>query len=178
MNPTRRGAAVTLLATLLLPLGGLAQPIDAPNFIPISPLLATSGQPTEDALRALGTRGFRAVVYLAPGNVANAVHAEAELLAAQGIEFIPIPIPFGAPEHAHVQAVFAALNRLRDRKTLVHCEINMRASTLVFLYRAIELRDDPASAYQAVAQVWSPRGVWRRLVVDELAASDLQFDPY
>jgi protein tyrosine phosphatase (PTP) superfamily phosphohydrolase (DUF442 family) len=126
----------------------------------------------------LGTRGFQAVVYLAPSDVPNAVHAEAELLSAQGIEFIQIPIPFGAPDDSHVRALFAALNRLRDRKTLVHCEINMRASTMVFLYRAIELGEDPATAYQAVAQVWSPRGVWRRLAVDELAKHDLKFEPY
>jgi protein tyrosine phosphatase (PTP) superfamily phosphohydrolase (DUF442 family) len=165
-------------ATLVLPLGSRAQQVDIPNFIPITPLLFTSGQPSEEALRTLGARGFQAVVYLAPSDVPNAVRAEPELLSAQGVEFIQIPIPFGAPDDSHVQALFAALKRLQGRKVLVHCEINMRASTLVFLYRAIQLREDPAVAYEAVARVWSPRGPWKRLAVDQLAKNNIKFELY
>jgi hypothetical protein len=91
---------------------------------------------------------------------------------------VHIPIPFGEPDQSHFQAVSAALSRLRERKVLVHCEINLRASTMVFLYRVISLKEPPAAAYEYVARAWSPRGSWRRLVVEQLAASGIAFEPY
>lgn len=165
-------------ASLLVPRPGSAQTLDAPNYIAVTPRLATSGQPSERALRMLAAQGFQAVVYLAPSDVPSAIRDEPALLSRQGIAFVHIPIPFGAPDHAHVQALFDALDRLQDRKTLVHCEINMRASTMVFLYRAIRLRVEPAAAYEPVARVWSPRGPWRRLVAEELARNKIPFEPY
>ena len=176
----RRKALASALAALLLPtaLRTHAQSIEAPNFIAIGPNLATSGQPTKEALARLGTHGFQAVIYLAPSTVPNAVKEEPELLAKQAIEFIQIPIPFGAPDESHFAALSAALIRLQERKVLVHCEINMRASTLVFLHRVIRLKETPATAYDAVAHVWSPRGPWRRLIVEQLAKNNVLFEPY
>jgi protein tyrosine phosphatase (PTP) superfamily phosphohydrolase (DUF442 family) len=147
-------------------------------LIVIGPKLVTSGQPTELALATLGTHGFQAVIYLAPSTVPSAVKKEPELLARQGIEFVQIPIPFDAPDESHFEALSAALIRLQERKVLVHCEINMRASTLVFLHRVIRLNEVPANAYDAVAQVWSPRGPWRRLIVEKLAKNHISFEPY
>jgi protein tyrosine phosphatase (PTP) superfamily phosphohydrolase (DUF442 family) len=180
MPTPRRQALISALAALLLPLtpAARAQSVEAPNFIAIGPNLATSGQPTAAALAALAAQGFQAVIYLAPSTVPNAVKEEAELLARHGIEFIQIPIPFGAPDESHFEALSAALSRLQERKVLVHCEANMRASTLVFLHRVIRLKEPPATAYEAVAQVWSPRGPWRRLVVEQLAKNQIPFAPY
>ena len=178
MQSFRRTLLLAGPALLMARWSAGAEKLDAPNFAEISPYLASSGQPTEAALRQLAAKGFQAVVYLAPSTVANAVRNEPEILSAQGVEFVHIPIPFDAPEGSHVQAVFTALDRLRDRKTLVHCEVNMRASVMVFLYRAIRLREDPATAYEAVARVWSPRGVWRRLLVAQLALANVPFEPY
>src|SRR3569832_2087848 len=114
----RRSILIALPAAFLLPAVTQAQTVDAPNFVPITPLLATSGQPSERALRTLSAQGFQAVIYLAPSTVPNAVANEGEILAGQGIEFVHIPIPFGEPGDADVQAVFAALHRLKDRKVL------------------------------------------------------------
>ncbi len=171
---------------LLVLLGALAptlaraagSELDAPNVVEISPTLVTSGQPTAKGLQSLGALGFQAVIYLAPSTVPNAIHAEPELLAKQGIEFIHIPIEFAAPSKSHFDAFSAAMARLGPRKVLVHCEINMRASSLVFLYRVIHLREPADIAYESVARVWSPRGPWRRLIVEQLATSQVQFEPH
>ena len=177
--PIRRRSLLAVLALAPSAFGSAqAASIDAPNFIPISETLATSGQPTVAGLRALKAHGFDAAVYLAPLDVPGAVADEPALLAEQGLEFVHIPIPFGKPAPAHLDELASALDRLRGRKVLVHCEINMRASTMVFLYRTIYLKEPPATAYESVARVWSPRGVWRRLVVDELARHHIEFDPY
>lgn len=151
--------------------------LDAPNPVPISPRLFTSGQPTPQALAGLAQRGFQAVLYLAPSTVEDAVPDEPAILARQGIDFVHIPIPFATPTPEHVQAVSKALSQRASQQVLVHCQINLRASTMVFLHRVITLREPPAPAWQAVAQVWTPEGSWARLVQQQLKAHHIDFQP-
>jgi hypothetical protein len=61
---------------------------------------------------------------------------------------------------------------------LVHCQINLRASSMVFLHRVIVGQEDPEQAYAAVAKVWSPDGPWRRFIVAMLRQQGLTFEPY
>lgn len=155
-----------------------AQPLEAPNVVVIGPQLVTSGQPTPAALRLLGRQGFQAVVFLAPWSSPDAVPDEPQILAAQGIAFRHIPIPFGQPEEAHVRAVSEALAGFAGRKVLVHCQVNMRASSMVFLHRVLTERQEPALAYEAVAAVWSPQGPWKALIQAQLARHGIAFEPY
>lgn len=155
----------------------LAVTLDAPNPVEISPALMTSGQPSRQALSDLKNLGVQAVIYLAPSSVPDAVKDEPELLKRQGIDFIHIPIPFGAPKEEHFVAVTEALTRLAGKKILVHCQVNMRASTMVFLHRVIILKEDPAQAYEAVSRVWSPQGPWRALVIEQLNKHQIAFQP-
>jgi protein tyrosine phosphatase (PTP) superfamily phosphohydrolase (DUF442 family) len=169
----------TLLAlgSALLHEAAIGITLDAPNPVEISPSLITSGQPSLQALAGIGTLGVQAVIYLAPDSVPDAVKNEPELLKQQGIEFVHIPIPFNAPKEEHVIAVSDALVRLKDKKVLVHCQVNMRASTMVFLHRTITLKEDPAAAYDAVSRIWSPEGVWRVLVIEQLKKHKIAFQP-
>ena len=175
-----RTSRSTLVAFSLLLVGltARAQTIAAPNVVTISDKLVTSGQPTAHALAGLGRLGFQAVIYLAPNTVADAIKEEPEILARQGIEFVHIPIPFGSPEEKHFIAASAALERLKSKKVLVHCQINLRASSIVFLHRVIWGKEDPARAYEAVAAVWSPERPWRRFLEAQLSRHDIKFEPY
>jgi len=152
--------------------------LEAPNVVSISPELVTAGQPTPRALAQLAAGGFEAVIYLAPPSVSDAVAAEAELLRQQGVQYVNIPIPFDAPTADHFRAVSAALTHFRGRKVLVHCQVNLRASTMVFLHRVIVGRESPEKAYENVAQVWSPRGPWKELVASLLRENGIPFEPY
>lgn len=152
--------------------------IQAPNVVVISPKILTSGQPTAAALSRLAEQGFNAVIYLAPPTVRDAISGEAEIVRGQGLEFINIPIPFGQPTEADFEQFAEAMTRLQDQKVLVHCQVNMRASTMTFLYRVIKLREPPEQAYQEVARVWSPDGPWKRLIVSQLGKAGIAFDPY
>jgi protein tyrosine phosphatase (PTP) superfamily phosphohydrolase (DUF442 family) len=168
-----------LLSIALALLQGVthATPLNAPNPVEISPLLLTSGQPTLQALAGLGNQGFQAVIYLAPSSVTDAVKEEPDLIRSQGIEFIHIPIPFNAPTEKHVVAISEALVRLKDKKVLIHCQVNMRASTMVFLHRVVSLKEEPGQAYEAVSRVWSPEGPWRTLIVEQLKRHKIAFQP-
>ncbi len=152
--------------------------IQAPNVVPISDSLVTSGQPTREALSKLSTQGFGAVISLAPPTVHDAVAGEAEIVRKQGLKFVNIPIPFGKPTEADFESFVTAMNQFRDRKVLVHCQVNMRASSMTFLYRVIIGREAPDQAYQAIAKVWSPEGPWKKLLVTELRKAGIDFEPY
>jgi protein tyrosine phosphatase (PTP) superfamily phosphohydrolase (DUF442 family) len=176
--PLRRRSTLVAALALVCTRPALAQALAAPNVVPISATLVTSGQPSPHALAALASQGFQAVIYLAPLTVMDAVKDEPVLVSRQGIEFIHIPIPFDKPDESHMLAVSGALDRLQGKKVLVHCQVNMRASSLVFLHRVIRGREEPARAYEAVAAVWSPQGQWRRLLVAQLGKHGIDFEPY
>jgi protein tyrosine phosphatase (PTP) superfamily phosphohydrolase (DUF442 family) len=152
--------------------------IQAPNVVPISARLVTSGQPTAAALAKLAAQGFGAVIYLAPPTVSDAVPSEVDIVRKQGLEFVNIPIQFGKPTEADFDAFVEALKGFGDRKVLVHCQVNMRASTMTFLYRVIVGHESPEQAYVSVAKVWSPEGPWKRLVQAQLRKAGIEFELY
>jgi protein tyrosine phosphatase (PTP) superfamily phosphohydrolase (DUF442 family) len=152
--------------------------IEAPNVVPISARLVTSGQPTAAALSRLAAQGFGAVIDLAPLSAADAVPGEADIVRQQGLEFVSIPIAFGTPTQGDFQAFVAAMNRLGERKVLVHCQANMRASSMTFLYRVIVGHERPEQAYEAVVHVWTPAGPWRRLLDEQLQQAGIAFELY
>jgi len=169
------GVAILLASSAIR---AVAASVDAPNVVPIDDHLVTSGQPTPASLKHLRAEGFEAVVYLAPFSVPDAVADEPQILRGQDIEFVHVPIRFDAPTAADVQAVGAALERLKGRRTLVHCQVNMRASTMTFLYRVLQRGESPQAAWSDVTKVWVPRGPWQRLVNSELSRHGIEFDPF
>lgn len=175
-------AASLFFSTYMLLLGmpSLAQEakIDAPNIVPITALLTSSGQPSADALGKLGQAGYKAVVYLAPSTVPDAVKDEAEILKQQGIEFLNIPIDFGKPTPEDFERFAAFLQGHTDKKVLVHCQINMRGSSMVFLYRVLINKEAPEKAYEAVIKVWSPSGVWKKFITTQLRKNAIAFQLY
>lgn len=152
--------------------------IAAPNVVPISARLFTSGQPNLETLTNLSKQGFEALIYLAPPTSSDAVPGEAEIIRGQGMEFVNIPIQFGNPTQADFEAFVEAMNRFRQRKLLVHCQVNMRASSMTFLYRVIVGREKPELAYESVARVWSPSGAWKKLITEQLKKAEINFEPY
>ncbi|MFO1339843.1 MAG: protein tyrosine phosphatase family protein [Burkholderiaceae bacterium] len=182
----RRFTAAPLLALPALGLAACASSaaapapdaLDAPNVVPISPRLVTSGQPTRAALEGLGARGFGGVIYLAPSTVPDAVRDEAAIVERQGLRYVNIPIPFNKPGDADFDAFVAAMDGMKDRQVLVHCQVNMRGSSMVFLYRVIAGHEPPEAAYEAVTKVWSPDGVWKQFIVAQLHRHGVDFEPY
>jgi protein tyrosine phosphatase (PTP) superfamily phosphohydrolase (DUF442 family) len=181
MTSYKRRAFLTFaLGFALLPprLRAQAPSLVAPNVVVISARLVTSGQPSASALAQMASQGFGAVIYLAPPTVSDAVRDEAAILERHGMAYMNIPIPFNHPTEAHFDAFAAALSQFVDRKVLVHCQVNMRASSMVFLHRVIIGREDAEFAYESVSRVWSPTGPWKSLMVAMLRKHGNAFEPY
>lgn len=178
MNSRRRRVIVLLAAGAPGLATAQAPELAAPNVVPIDDRLVTSGQPQAPALASLARLGFESVISLSPADAPDAVADEPALLRAQGIEFVRLPVALDVPTERDFEALSDALRQRAAKRVLVHCQANMRASTLVFLHRAIVRHDDPPSAWEAVIRVWTPRGAWRQLVVTLLRRHGVDFDPY
>jgi uncharacterized protein (TIGR01244 family) len=179
MKPGHRALPIIALLTALAPvLHGAESPapvagIVAPNVVVVNERLVTAGQPDRASLSRLRAEGFEAVINFAPGDTADAVADEAAILRAQGVDYVHIPIPWQAPESKHLVAMAEAMDRLQGRKVLVHCQMNMRASAMTFLHRAIHAKEDSATAWQDVKKVWTPTNQWSRFITAELTRAGL-----
>ncbi len=150
--------------------------LNAPNVVEISPHWVTAGQPSAEALGQLKTLGFDAVIYLAPPTVSDAVRDEQLIVTRQGLTFVNIPIRFDQPSERDFEHLTAMLKSLKGRKVLIHCQINLRASSMMFLHRVITQKEEPRVAFEAVTQVWSPDPVWKRFIESQLRKHGISFE--
>lgn len=153
---------------------------EPPNLAALDEQWVSSGQPSAAWLGLLKQKGFDAVLYLAPSSVGDAVADEAEIVRGQGLSFAHIPVDIARPTLEDYQAFESQVSdwRARQLKLLVHCQLNMRASTFSFLYRVRNEGADPATAWAAVQKVWTPLGPWKALVQQLLAERSIDFDPF
>jgi protein tyrosine phosphatase (PTP) superfamily phosphohydrolase (DUF442 family) len=168
------GIALYLGLPYLLRTGVDAEPM---NFVAVSERLASSGQPSAAQLRRLRARGYALVINLAPPESFGSIANEGELVASQGLAYINIPVDWRKPADRDFQLFSDVLNSNRDRKVWVHCQMNMRASAFLFLYRVIHDRQPVAGAIGPVHAVWVPNEVWRGFLQSTLTHHRIAFDP-
>lgn len=174
----RLAAGTVVLCLIIASAPARPSPRPPPNLVTVSERVVTSGQPSPEWLESLKTQGFEAVIYLAPPTVPDAVKDEPQIVARQGLLFINIPVSFENPSERDVESFVGIMNALAQRKVLVHCQINLRASSMVFLYRVIVRKESPHVAYEAVSRVWQPNASWKRLIQSQLSNHGIEFDPF
>ena len=76
------------------------------------------------------------------------------------MEYIHIPVNFDDPTLSDFQHFAAVMQSSPEMKTLLHCQINLRASAFSFLYRVINLKVPMENAIQDLQGVWAPNEVW------------------
>lgn len=172
---TRKIVALAAALVAMVPRVVAAQ-LEAPNVVPITERLVTSGQPSAKALAGLAKEGFEAVIYLAPSTVPDAVKDESKIVEVQGLAFVHIPIVFSNPTEVDYRRFVEAMKRLSGRKVLVHCQVNMRASSLVFLWRVLEGGEKPDAAFRSVSRVWTPQGPWKAFIESQLKRGGVEFE--
>jgi protein tyrosine phosphatase (PTP) superfamily phosphohydrolase (DUF442 family) len=141
---------------------------DILNYLPIGPELGTAGQPGREQFAYLRAAGYEVVVNLAMPTSTGALPDEAEVVAAQGMEYVAIPVVWEAPTAKDLERFFEVMEQLRGRKVLVHCALNMRVSAFVYLYRVLRLGVPVAAARETMHLIWQPEGVWAAFIDDAL----------
>ena len=130
--------------------------------------ITTSGKLEAGDPARLAAIGVRHVVNLALDSHPEALGDEAALMAAEGIAYTHIPVPFDAPTPAHVAALAEAL-AAHQGPVHVHCIMNWRVTAFFYLLdRAAGVPE--AEARARMVAVWNPLedekapAAWRALV--------------
>ena len=135
------------------------------NRIDYSPSLTTSGQPTEGELALIASAGFDRVIFLAFTNYPKAVAHEDYVVRDQGLQFIHIPVEWESPSPADFAAFAAMMQTFDSGRTLVHCEVNFRASVFGFLYQVLFEGADLDEATSLMQSIWVPDDTWEAFIV-------------
>ena len=101
------------------------------NFLRIDDRLATSGMPQPDDFAALRQAGFDVVINLALPTSDNALPNEGELVSAQGMTYVHIPVKFDAPQPADFDRFTRVMDACASQRVFVHCAANMRVSAQI-----------------------------------------------
>ena len=141
------------------------------NFRRIDDRLTTSGLVPPDALAELGADGIDAVIDLLPATVDHAVAGEADIVAAQGVDYVAIPVDFDAPAADDFAAFAAAMDAHEGQRVHVHCAANYRVSAFYALYAEQCGRWTRAHADAFVADLWDPAEypAWSAFMAEERA---------
>lgn len=143
------------------------------NFRQYSPVFASAGQPTREQFTTIKENGFERVVYVAFTNNPNAVADEDIVVKQLGMEYMQIPVDFNNPLPADFYAFADSMRRNADKKTLLHCQVNARATAFSFLYRVIFDNVPVATAKADMNTVWQPNEVWRDFIFTVLAENNI-----
>jgi ribosomal protein L11 methyltransferase len=130
------------------------------SFLRISETLHTAGQPQREHFPLLARDGYEAVINLAMPASSNFLKDEAELCAQNGLRYTHIPVEWTQPTRENLDQFFALMKQLEGRKILLHCALNMRVSSFVFLHRVIGLGETVEVASQDLRRIWNPDEVW------------------
>jgi protein tyrosine phosphatase (PTP) superfamily phosphohydrolase (DUF442 family) len=143
------------------------------NYRQYSPYFSSSGQPSAQQLKGVSEAGFKRVIYLAFTDNKSAIEAEDRVVKSLGMDYLHIPVDFERPTLDDFEDFVAVLKRDKNIRTLLHCQINLRASTFSFLYRVIYDGVPMAVAKNDLDDIWQPDKVWYRFIVDVLAKHGL-----
>ncbi|WP_298362338.1 protein tyrosine phosphatase family protein [uncultured Litoreibacter sp.] len=176
----RKITAVAIIMTTLAMTPALADITEARNFYQFEPTVLTSGQPNATQLAEAADDGIEVVINLVPESEGIYNPEEGEILAAQGVEYIHVPVSWRDPKAEEFQTFLNAMDRVGDRKVLVHCWANARASALVAAHRVIRAPDIQAAELEQLETIWRDVAgydfardtVWQDYLADNIAGAE------
>lgn len=169
-----KSCVALVLAHCLFASVSVAQSLDEiVNYLEYSSSFASAGQPTETQLEQIRDAGFERIVYIAFSTDGNAIANEDRLVRDLGMDYVQIPVVWDAPTVADFESFAAVMQRDPNQKTLLHCQVNFRASAFAFLYRVIHEGVPVVQAKTEMNTVWEPNDTWRELIVGVLESNGI-----
>jgi protein tyrosine phosphatase (PTP) superfamily phosphohydrolase (DUF442 family) len=178
------GLVLILLVGIFTPGSSLwAQEAEEPdpesiyNYHPVSESLSTAGQVFPIQLPWLESQDFDLVINLAVANKDRNLE-ESFHVTNSGMSYVQIPVDWDNPTQADLDLFFAVMDARGERKTLVHCFANYRASAFTYLYRVLREQVPEVQARADLEVIWrdgafeeSPQ--WRTFVDDVLTSGGI-----
>lgn len=134
------------------------------NYCELTGGLVSSGQPTPEEFAAIRDAGYQVIINLVPADAQMALTNEAQVVEALGLEYIHIPVIWDSPQAQDLEQFVEGMEKNRGKKIFVHCEVNYRASSFLYLYRRNVLGIDEKQARQDLQWVWAPNATWKKFI--------------
>lgn len=131
-------------------------PTDIANWLRIDARITSSGHIKASDVEKLAALGVRHIVNLALDDHPQALPDEAAQVAAAGMAYHHIPIPFDAPTDAHFHAFARVMTAASDEPVHVHCIVNARVSAMLYRWRRDIEGVPDAEAYAMMTRIWDP----------------------
>jgi protein tyrosine phosphatase (PTP) superfamily phosphohydrolase (DUF442 family) len=103
--------------------------------------------------------------------VHGSIAEEGDLVRSRGVRYENIPVIFSKPTAEDFRRFSEILAANKDRNVFVHCQVNLRGTSFVFLYRVIHEDADVRESMAKLTSVWAPDPVWKRFIEETLAAN-------
>lgn len=126
----------------------------ARNYYKFSDRVLTTGQPSQSLLENAAKDGIEVVINLVPPSESIYNPQQAEILKSQGIEYIHNPVNWGSPKVSELKSFLQAMDKIGDKKVLVHCWSNARASAFVYAHRVSQVPQNKAAELENLKKVW------------------------
>jgi uncharacterized protein (TIGR01244 family) len=127
--------------------------------------------PTADQVTEIAASGVQLVINLAPFDPERDLLDEASLVKAAGMDYLNVPVEWDAPTQENLHAFIKGMEASGDRKVLVHCRANYRATGFITLYRILRLGWEPDLAFKDLRRIWNPEDypIWKEFIDDSLS---------
>jgi uncharacterized protein (TIGR01244 family) len=126
-------SALVSLAAPAAEIPSSARPGEIPNYLRIRPDVATSGQPSAEALKKLKEMGFTTVVNLRTPK--EGIAGDRAAVEAQGLRFVSVPVAPGTFGAKDVESVAKVLDDSKARPALVYCHSGNRVGAFWAVYQ-------------------------------------------
>jgi protein tyrosine phosphatase (PTP) superfamily phosphohydrolase (DUF442 family) len=134
------------------------------NYLRISAVLATAGQPTPEQFPQIREAGYDTIINLALSTSDHAITHEPILVRQLGMQHIHLPVVWEAPTLGDLELFFRVMEANKTRKVFVHCAKNMRVSVFVYLYRVLKAHTSEAAALEDLHRIWQPNSIWQSFI--------------
>ncbi|MEX2080168.1 MAG: protein tyrosine phosphatase family protein [Dehalococcoidia bacterium] len=159
-----------LLATLVSATPAVAAQGQPANFVEWRDGLHSSAQPSAAWLSEVKQRRYDLVINLAPPQSHGSLRDEGGIVGTKGVVYVNIPVDFSKPAAEDFRQFSEIVKANAGRNVFVHCQVNLRGSSFVFLYRVIHENAPIGETAIKLNAVWAPDRVWRKFIDRTLEA--------
>ncbi|MCW8875539.1 MAG: protein tyrosine phosphatase family protein [Kangiellaceae bacterium] len=136
------------------------------NFRFVSDKFASAGMIDLKQYSHIKEYGFKHVINLIPGmQLKERRHVE-----SLGMTYEQIPVDWGNPKLADFEKFVDFMKSYGDEKVFVHCQLNWRASSFVYLYRVTQLGVSQKEAKTDLKAIWKPHDGWDKYIKEVIQA--------
>lgn len=142
---------------------------DIPNFLALSINLFTGRMSNKEQLADAVRRGVDLVINLAPHQASNAPPNETEIVASLGMQYINIPAIWNTPTQDGLDRFMDDI----DKKILVDCQANFRATACMARYRILRQGWNADDAMEGMHKIRDLEDdpIWKMFIEENLERS-------